>query len=255
MDFFGRLLNRIFRSRLPAAQAYDLWASTYDEQTNNLMLYLDDDLIFKAAHPIDWRGKDILDFGCGTGRHWPKLLAYQPHRLTGVDISSEMLGKLKGKYPGADVYQIKQCRLPMFAAETFDIVLSNLALGYVKDVGSLFCEWARVLRPEGLVLVTDLHPAALKKGAKNDFKWKNRMIEIENYVHELSAMQEAAMRSGLRMGAWDERKIDVSNRRFFERAGALDLYEKWQGAVIIYKLCLVKAPGGVSGAVQRQEGS
>src|SRR3982751_2272148 len=65
-------------ARLPPEQAYDLWPVTYDQQNDNLLMALDEELTFAGTTAADWEGRAILDFGCGTGRHWDRLPGAAP---------------------------------------------------------------------------------------------------------------------------------------------------------------------------------
>src|SRR5579885_1822430 len=96
------LLNRLgrylspFRNRvLEPATAYDHWSAGYDNQPGNLMLALDEQVCSELLTGIEIRDKVVADVGCGTGRHWARLLADNPARLAGYDVSSGMLGMLK----------------------------------------------------------------------------------------------------------------------------------------------------------------
>ena len=71
--------------------AYNLWANSYDSQPDNLMLALDEEIFFNLLTDIDIKNNIIADIGCGTGRHWKKLLADNPKKITGFDVSEEML--------------------------------------------------------------------------------------------------------------------------------------------------------------------
>ena len=55
-------------------EAYDLWSENYDMQPGNLMLDLDEILFSKLLTTLEIKNKDIADIGCGTGRHWTKIL-------------------------------------------------------------------------------------------------------------------------------------------------------------------------------------
>jgi ubiquinone/menaquinone biosynthesis C-methylase UbiE len=95
-------------------------------------------------------GADVLDVGCGAGRHLVPLVR-NGFRAVGADLSEQALALLDPRYSRvvADVQ-----RLP-FSDRSFDAVtcygvLQHLTLaGRVKAVGELF----RVLRHQGLVFV------------------------------------------------------------------------------------------------------
>jgi SAM-dependent methyltransferase len=225
---------------MPPRQAYDLWAGTYDQQDNNLLLHLDDELTFGGTTAADWQHKKILDFGCGTGRHWRKVQSFGPDLLVGVDVSAEMLRKLAESHPGAETYQIRSESLAMFEDGELDMVLSNLTIGYVSDLAPLLREWSRVLRAGGTVLLTDLHPAALARGAKRTFEMGGREIEIKNHSHPLPSIKELARACGLAPVTFAERLVDETARPFYERAQALAVFDRMKGTPLVYKLCLTK---------------
>ena len=73
----------------PAAikSGYDRWSEVYDHDLNPLVA-LEEPVVREALGPVD--GLDVLDLGCGTGRHalW---LAGAGARVTAVDFSEGML--------------------------------------------------------------------------------------------------------------------------------------------------------------------
>src|SRR4051794_23243590 len=81
-----------------ASQAYDIWASSYDEQPDNLMLHLDGELFGQLLEAVNIEDKVVVDVGCGTGRHWEKIVSRGPTQLVGYDVSDGMLKELKKKF-------------------------------------------------------------------------------------------------------------------------------------------------------------
>jgi SAM-dependent methyltransferase len=97
----------------------------------------------------------FLDAGCGDGRYLAALDAELPARVAGVDISERILDTARARVPRADLRQANLESLP-FPDGEFDLVLSSQVIEHVVDAPAALQELARVLRPDGtLVLSTD----------------------------------------------------------------------------------------------------
>ncbi|MFQ5819956.1 MAG: class I SAM-dependent methyltransferase [Candidatus Heimdallarchaeota archaeon] len=121
--------------------------------------YVIDPVIFRLLGQI--KGKCILDAGCGNG-YLCRLLAKQGAKITGVDISSKAieLAQIKEKEAplGISYYVGSLSDLAMFSNQTFDVVISNLVLQDLQDLAGALGELYRVLREEGQLLISLLHP-------------------------------------------------------------------------------------------------
>jgi len=107
----------------------------------------------------------VLDAGTGTGRVL-EFLAPQIGQGTGVDISPEMLAIARDRLErvGARHCQIRLAdihRLPFPAGtvvQGFDLAIFHQVLHYLEDPQSAVIEAARVLRPDGNLLIIDFAP-------------------------------------------------------------------------------------------------
>ncbi len=98
-------------------------------------------------------GTDALDFGCGTGRS-TRFLQKLGFRVTGVDISADMLAQARASDPAGDYRLIPGGDFRQFAPGSFDLVLSaftfdNIAAGQKVP---LFLQLADLLKPAGKIL-------------------------------------------------------------------------------------------------------
>jgi SAM-dependent methyltransferase len=106
------------------------------------------------------RGQCVLDAGCGPGVY-AELLAQRGARVIAVDVSPKMVQLARQRLGGlAEVHQADIRRPLDFADQSFDIVLSALAMDYVEDWGPVFREFQRLLRPEGKLVMSCGHPFA-----------------------------------------------------------------------------------------------
>ncbi|HVV19566.1 MAG TPA: class I SAM-dependent methyltransferase [Pseudonocardiaceae bacterium] len=100
---------------------------------------------------------DALDAACGTGR-WAERLAARGHRVIGVDSSPEMLGHAWDRVPHAEFRLGTLHPLPV-GDDAVDLVTCTLALIHVAALAPVMAEFARVLRPGGHLVISDIHPS------------------------------------------------------------------------------------------------
>jgi SAM-dependent methyltransferase len=103
------------------------------------------------------RGGRLIDLGCGTANG---LIIFHEQFGTlgvGVDVSNEMLNiaraKLEGRNLPVEVHQMDGEHLP-FDDDSFDAGISFEVLEHTPEPARLLCELARVVKPEGTVIVT-----------------------------------------------------------------------------------------------------
>lgn len=102
-------------------------------------------------------GKDVFDFGCGTG-YGTHNLSEEARSIVGADISSEAIDaarneflndKTRSRLDYRVIDPIETAPLP-FGDDSFDTVLSFQVIEHVHDVDLYLREVRRVLRPGGV---------------------------------------------------------------------------------------------------------
>ena len=222
------------------AKAYNLWSEQYDQQPDNLMLYLDGLIVKQLLESELIKNKVTLDYGCGTGRHWNNLYKFGPEKLIGVDISKGMLDVLKQKFPEAYVYQINNNTLSDIADHSIDTIISTLTIAHIQDLQEIFRTWDRLLKPGGDLVITDFHPDLLKNGGQRVFTKSGKIIKIRNYVHSLQSIEHLANNYQFTINRKIEKYIDETVKPFYEKQNALHVYEKYVGYPVIYGIHLKK---------------
>ena len=110
--------------------------------------------ITATAEPIE-----ILDVGCGTGLEIPAVLEKAPNaKLTGMDLSVEMLNILREKYPGENIQIIQGSYLTHdFEAERYEVILSSMTLHHLlpKQKGKLYRQLFKALKQGGVYIEGD----------------------------------------------------------------------------------------------------
>lgn len=235
------LPKRLFNTYIPqkdAGTAYDIWSANYDNQPGNLMLDLDEIVFTRLLKQICLTGKNIADIGCGTGRHWAKIMQHQPASLAGFDVSAGMLDRLKEKYPEADTHLINNDLMPQIRTGNFDVIVSTLTMAHIKNLEEALLTWCRIIDHNGEILITDFHPDALAIGGKRTFKHGNKHIAVRNFVHKLDYIKAVFALKNWEVVNEDQIIIDETLKHYYERQNAVHVYNKFKGMPIIYGLRL-----------------
>lgn len=138
------------------------------------------------AYLYSWAGKNIdrladgrpltlLDAACGDGT----LTRYvaSRHSYVGTDFSSRLLDRAERHHPST-YFRADLNHLP-FSSASFDLVVSLQALQYLHRPATALREMARVLKPDGRLLLTVPNKDSLK------YRWKRvPQIQLQLFDHE-----------------------------------------------------------------------
>lgn len=109
---------------------------------------------------------NVLDMGCGTG-FWTQRLAerYSQARVTGLDLAPGMLEQARQRHGKSIHWQPGDAAALPFDKHAFDLVFSNLAVQWCRDISTVMAELYRVLTPGGQAHITTLLPGTLQEVA------------------------------------------------------------------------------------------
>lgn len=192
---------------LSPQEGYDRWAPSYDAHDNPVVA-LDGPVVEQLGGDV--RGKRVADIGCGTGRHALRLAAAGAE-VTAVDFSSGMMGALRGKNPPPSLRIVEHdlTRGIPLPDNYYDLVVCCLVLEHFADLAAMVAEMARIGRPGGRIVVTDLHPRWTERGVHARFREEGgTKREIEGQEHRISDYLMAGVHAGLRLMHVGEHVVD-----------------------------------------------
>ena len=222
----------------PNIQVFDRWAQVYDSQSNPLLM-LEERMATPLLQPVT--GGNILDVGCGTGRWLTRLEALDPLSLTGIDCSRAMLEKAREKVRTSTVLEHGNCSPLLGEDSAYSFVIASFLLSYLRDLQTFARECARVVRPGGYMLVSDMHPStAAARGWTRSFHIDGEKVEIAVHPPSLAEITEIFQQAGFDVQAQIEPSFEAEERPIFEKSGKLAEYEELRGVAAIYILKLQK---------------
>lgn len=141
---------------------------------------------FRDALPV-LKGKRVLDLGCGYGWHCRYAAEQEASVVVGIDLSARMIEKAQ-TLTGTGNIQYVQSAIEDFESppESFDVVLSSLALHYVRDLSPVFTRVAALLVPGGVFCYSVEHPIFTSR-AQQDWCYDSGEIAhwpVDHYFEE-----------------------------------------------------------------------
>ncbi|MGQ4273205.1 ArsR/SmtB family transcription factor [Terrihabitans sp. B22-R8] len=119
--------------------------------------------IREAAGPEPIRA--LLDIGTGTGR-MIEVLGPQADRITGLDMSPDMLAVARSRLAQADLGRAQLRQGDIYAlpvpAHSFDFVVIHQVLHFLEDPARAVRQAARAVAPGGRLLIVDFAPHELE---------------------------------------------------------------------------------------------
>ncbi|MGW1372935.1 class I SAM-dependent methyltransferase [Streptomyces sp. NPDC002446] len=233
-------------SELDAAAGYAAWATVYDSLPSSFI-----EVEEPVVHKLLERGPagTALDAACGTGRQTAALTA-RGHRTIGVDQSPQMLERARRNAPGAEFRHGLLEDLPL-PDGSVDLAVCSLALTHLPDLTPAVAELARVLRPGGRIILSDIHPFVTSLQGQCLFvKGDGELAFVRNHVHLPSSYLTAFAEAGLSVRSCHE---PVFNGRLapggYEESIADAARAAWEGIPLVIVWETVKNRPGATGEV------
>ena len=186
---------------------YEVWSRAYDLPGNGAFPLEEPDVLrILDALP---RGA-ALDAACGTGRY-AQQLAQRGHAVIGVDSSAAMLAIARRAVATAEFRVGVLEALPIEDASV-DAAVCALALTHVRDLGPVMAEFARVLRPGGHLVLSNMHADSMLFGSiPRVLMDDGRPARIATWRHETGDYFRAATAAGFRALACEEPRMPLTD--------------------------------------------
>lgn len=143
---------------MSAKESFRQIAPVYDKyrKPDELILRLLSEEIRKLAGRVS--NLSMLDVGCGTGGYSIPLAKQFASKLTGIDVSREMLERARAKYPNGN-WILGDIESIDFEENSFDVVLMSYVLHHIRDYKRTLKMVYKILkRASGLLFIaTDDH--------------------------------------------------------------------------------------------------
>lgn len=231
----------VLAERVSTVTAYEQRSPRYDDEAGGGLFALDEPLVAECL-----RGRDpgvALDAACGTGR-FAEFLFRRGHQVIGVDSSPGMLAYARWRVPGVEFLLAELGRLPM-PDDSVDVIVCALALVHVADLQPVFAEFARVLRPGGDLVISDVHHELVTRGSV--IKATGPEGEpgiVATYRHPLGEYLRAALSLGLQVRRCEEPGPVPPHGPVPEPATDIGDWQDWPWSLMDYLPSVARAAGG-----------
>ena len=197
-------MRRASETGSDVAKAYDRWSRRYDDDDNTTR---DLDARVVRQSPLHLAGARVLELGCGTGKN-SQWLAAQARELVALDFSPGMLDVARRRVRAGHVRFVEHDVTRPWPVEpaSCDVVLGNLVLEHVRELGPIYAEAARALRRGGQLYFCELHPYRQLRGSQAHFEdaETKQIVPVTAYRHSVSEYVNGGLGAGFALRALGE---------------------------------------------------
>jgi SAM-dependent methyltransferase len=191
----------VLAERVSTVTAYEQQSAGYDAEAGGGLFAADEPIVMAC---LSGREPGVaLDAACGTGR-FAELLSRHGHQVIGVDSSLDMLAHARRRVPDGDFHLGALEQLPL-ADDSVDVIVCALALVHVPSLRPVLAEFARVLRPGGDLVISDVHHELVTRGSVITARGPaGEPCLVATYRHRLGDYLRAALSLGFQVRRCEE---------------------------------------------------
>jgi SAM-dependent methyltransferase len=230
----------VLAERVGTVTAYQQWSAGYDAEAGGGLFSADKPVV---AEYLTGRPPGVaLDAACGTGR-FAEFLARRGHQVIGVDSSPDMLAHARRRVPDGEFHLGELDRLPL-PDDSVDVIVCALALVHLPRLQPALAEFARVLRPGGDLVISDLHHELVTRGSvvKARGPAGERRLAA-TYRHQLGDYLRPALSLGLQVKRCEEPTATGTGAPLPVPAAEIGDWQYWPWSLMAYLPSAAQAAG------------
>jgi len=226
--------------------AYEQQSASYDAEAGGGLFAVDEPVV---AEYLSGREPGVaLDAACGTGRY-AEFLASHGHQVIGVDSSPDMLAHARRRVPDGEFHLGALDELPL-PDDSVDVIVCALALVHVRRLQPVLAEFARVLRPGGDLVISDVHHELVTRGSVIKARGPaNEPCIAATYRHRLGDYLRPALSLGFQVRRCEEPGAAPQTGPPPEPATGIGDWRDWPWSLMDYLPSAPRAAGGCLGLV------
>jgi ubiquinone/menaquinone biosynthesis C-methylase UbiE len=175
----------------------DLYSQYKDSKNTSIRIKLHENYKANQLGWYEWiysfihiKSRDnVLEIGCGNGELWRVNKENLPDKVNIIlsDISPGMIHDAKENIEDSAIfsYQIFDCNHIPYKDESFDIIIANHMLFYLKDRESVFHEIKRVLKPGGTFICSTYGKEHMKEISELVKEYDQRIMLSNVNLYEI----------------------------------------------------------------------
>jgi 2-polyprenyl-3-methyl-5-hydroxy-6-metoxy-1,4-benzoquinol methylase len=161
-------------------RAYNIWSEQYDTNENKTR---DLEAISLRTHIQGHTFQHCLEIGCGIGKNTEWLITQDWSFTSG---------------------------------HQFDLATFSLVLEHIEDLESIFAQLNKVIQPNGIVYIGELHPFKQYNGSKARFETSEGVQVVTCFNHHITDFVNAAKNNGFELMSINE-YFDDNNKNVIPR--------------------------------------